>query len=159
MKIFYTLLFMLFIYSCQEKKIVKGTITIIKDELHTVKEYVSLFPNKVVYIDIWASWCGPCLIEAPHSIELQEHYKEQNVVFLFLSIDSNKNRWLSTIKAKNITGQHVLSNKQLINDLESTYNLEGIPRYLVFGRKGKLLISNASKPSDLDVRATIDHSL
>lgn len=145
--------------ACQEQKVPSGKVVMVKDELATVQEYVNLFPDKVVYVDIWASWCGPCLKEMPHSINLQADYKDKDVVFLFLSVDENKGRWESTIKAKNITGYHVLATQKLEQDLEQHYELSGIPRYLLFNKGGKLVDKDADRPSDLVVKAAIDENL
>ena len=157
--LFYFFISSILLSSCQEQQKNTGSITVIGDELTTVQDYVRLFPDKVVYVDVWASWCGPCLREMPHSIKLQQAYKDKEVVFLFVSIDENQKRWKSTIQTKNITGQHVFANKHLVKNLEQQYSLEGIPRYLLFSKKGELVNANADRPSDFPVRTEIDNHL
>jgi len=160
MKHIYILFLVVTLLSCKKEKATTETKVItLTQELATLQEYVNLFPNKVVYIDIWASWCGPCLTEISYSIKLQQHYKKQNVLFLFLSIDKKRERWKAIIQAKQITGSHVLSNDQLIYDLEQTYQLKNIPRYLLFDKQGKLLSTNAPRPSSSSIKTTIDNNL
>ena len=151
--------FLLLLTACKQEKETRGEVTIVQNELTSVQDYVNLFPNKVVYVDVWASWCGPCLKELPHSIDLQRNYKDKEVVFLFLSVDENKSRWEATVKAKEIKGTHVLANEHVVHDLEVNYELRGIPRYLLFDKKGKLVNANADRPSDLSVRSIIDQKL
>jgi thiol-disulfide isomerase/thioredoxin len=157
--VFYFLISTILLSSCKEQQQSTGSIIVVRDELTRLQDYVDLFPDKVVYVDIWASWCGPCLLEMPHSIKLQQSYEDKEVVFLFLSIDENQKRWKATIQTKNITGQHVFANKQLVKNLEHQYSLEGIPRYLLFNKKGELVNANVDRPSDLLVRAEIDNHL
>ncbi len=159
MKYLYSLVFLVFLFSCEKQKTPTGTISIVKNELETVQEYVNLFPQKVVYVDIWASWCGPCLGEMSASKDLQEHFKGKNIVFLYLSVDENKKRWKATVEAKNITGNHVFSNPKLVRDLETTYQLTGIPRYLIFGKSGQLVDKKAPRPSDAEIKEVLERQL
>lgn len=62
--------------------------------------HLSDFRGKVIYVDLWATWCGPCIAESPKFHELSERYKADNIVFLAISTDTNRKAWLNFIEGK-----------------------------------------------------------
>ncbi|MGZ5304726.1 MAG: TlpA family protein disulfide reductase, partial [Bacteroidia bacterium] len=106
------------------------------------------FKGKIVYLDFWASWCGPCMQEAPHAVKLQEKFAGKDVVFLYVSTDDNDEAWRKAIRSKNLQkGVHLISKKSAEN-VQEKYDVEGIPSYFLIGRDGKIINGNASRPSD-----------
>ena len=67
---------------------------------NTAGEAVSLssFKGSLVYVDVWATWCGPCKAEIPYLKTLEQDYHEQNIVFLSVSVDTNKDQWLKMVE-------------------------------------------------------------
>ncbi|MBI1184426.1 redoxin domain-containing protein [bacterium] len=111
------------------------------------KVSLSDFKGKVVYIDFWASWCGPCMMEVPHAVELHEKYAaEKNLVFLFISIDENEDAWRKTVKEKQPDGVHVIA-KGFKHEVPVSYNVSGIPTYYIIGKDGNIYKGNAPRPS------------
>jgi thiol-disulfide isomerase/thioredoxin len=104
------------------------------------------FRGKVVYLDIWASWCGPCLKEIPSAKKLEEEFRGKDVVFLCVSIDRNENAWKKVIEEKEITGVHLISKGDFDSDIAKSYNVKGIPRYIIIGKDGNIVNSNAERP-------------
>lgn len=103
------------------------------------------FKNKVIYVDVWASWCGPCLVQIPFSEKLQETFqKNDSVVFLNVSIDKDPKDWRRAL-SKNPTwkGEHILDIKSVFK----TYSLIGIPRYMLIDKKGRIVNPDAPRPS------------
>jgi len=94
-----------------------------------------------------------------HSIALQANYKKKDVIFLFISLDTDITRWRKTIAAKSIIGKHVITNPKLTTDLEENFKLTDIPRYIIFGKDGKLISNTVSRPSDLEIKKSINNSL
>jgi len=105
------------------------------------------FKGKVVYLDIWASWCGPCRMEIPHAKKLEEEMKGQDVVFLAVSIDDDEKAWKKIIADKQLGGIHLLSAGSFESGIAEMYNVNGIPRYIIIDKEGKLVNTNANRPS------------
>ena len=106
------------------------------------------FKGKIVYMDFWASWCGPCMKEAPYAVKLQQQFKNKDIVFLYVSTDESDEDWIKAIRAKNLgNGIHLLS-KSTAENVQDIYDVSGIPSYFLIGRDGKILNGSASRPSD-----------
>ncbi|WP_304235463.1 TlpA disulfide reductase family protein [Jiulongibacter sediminis] len=108
------------------------------------------FKGKWLYVDIWATWCGPCIEEIPSSKAIQDELsKKENLVFLNLSVDSNKDNWNRYLeKNEHFSGTHLLLNQPQISELNKNYKLSGVPHYLLISPDGILVENNAPRPSD-----------
>jgi thiol-disulfide isomerase/thioredoxin len=111
------------------------------------KVSLSDFKGQIVYLDIWASWCGPCLKEIPAAKKLEEEMKGKGVVFLCVSVDDDEKSWRSTVKAKEISGIQLLCQGEFSSEIAKLYNVKSIPRYVLIDKEGKLVNSNAGRPS------------
>jgi thiol-disulfide isomerase/thioredoxin len=105
------------------------------------------FKGKVVFIDVWATWCGPCREQFPFLKEIEEEYKNNNdIVFLGITIDRARDRekWINTIKKEN------LPPLQLFDDMGKTfarkYEIVGIPRFLLVSKDGKWIEVRCPRP-------------
>jgi thiol-disulfide isomerase/thioredoxin len=115
--------------------------------------------GKVIYIDIWATWCGPCIEQFPYSKELQKHFEGKPVSFVYLCADSEKSNWQSSIKKYGLTGQHFLLTADEISRLHTKYNFSGYPRYMVVDKEGKLVTSNGLRPQSKEALISIVEDL
>lgn len=129
-----------------------NSITDIKGNKIKIKK---LLKDKPVVIDCWASWCKPCLAEMPYSKELQEKYKEK-VDFIFLSFDKDKTSWLLKLESLNFRGKHYLLNKNFESNFANYFNINSIPRYLVFNKNGQLVSDDAPRPSEKEFTKMLD---
>ena len=114
---------------------------------------LSSLKGKVVYIDLWATWCGPCMQEMPEFEKLKERYKDnKEVVFVSLSIDDDQLAWKKSMKDRNVSGYQWIINRQKLLD----YNIVGIPRVLLIDKNFKMASMSAPNPSSKNVDKEIN---
>jgi thiol-disulfide isomerase/thioredoxin len=117
------------------------------------------YRGNVIYLDFWASWCGPCKREMPHSTKLKENYKGQDIVFIYMSTDKNAAKWESMIAQLEIGGDHYRASPKVRQDIIDRFDLQYIPRYVLLNKKGKVADANAKRPSDPMVKSDIEKLL
>lgn len=126
-------------------------------------EEVSLsdFRGKLVYIDIWATWCGPCKREIPYLQSMEEDFHGKDVVFLSLSVDkpSNKDKWKSFVKSKNLSGVQIIADKGFYSDFIREFKVNSIPRFMLISKEGEVLNDNAPRPSMKSTRKMLTEAL
>lgn len=125
----------------------------------TLKDVLKKYKGSVIYLDFWASWCGPCKREMPYSSKLKEEYKGQDVVFVYMSTDKNGAQWESMIAQLNITGENYRASPSVKQEIVQQFNLQYIPRYVLINKEGKVADDNAKRPSDPMVKSDIDKLL
>ena len=108
----------------------------------------SSFRGKYVYIDMWASWCMPCVKEIPYLKQLEQELENEDVVFLSISIDKKVEPWLNKMNALDVHGNQWINSD---NKFAEVLNVKGIPFFLIYDKEGKLYIYNAPRPSSGDV--------
>lgn len=137
--------------TAQTSASLKTEIKDLNDEQFSTESFKSIlkqYKGKVVYLDFWASWCGPCKKEMPYSQDLQESFNGQDVVFLYLSVDRNGQSWLNMIDKLQITGEHYRANSNVHQQLNDQFNVRSIPRYVLIDKKGNVVSDNALRPSN-----------
>ncbi|GGA71844.1 hypothetical protein GCM10008015_10660 [Flavobacterium palustre] len=106
--------------------------------------------GKYVYIDIWATWCGPCRQEIPSLEKVEEQFKGKNIVFVSISVDNSKDRerWSKLITEKKMSGIQLLADKEFDSKFIKEYNIKAIPRFILIDSNGNIVTAQAPKPSD-----------
>lgn len=102
--------------------------------------------GKVIYIDCWATWCGPCIAEIPQSKRLIEEYKTKEVTFLFICLDSDEKDWKTIINKNSIEGQHVYLDKKQSLEFREAFSIKGIPHYILIDKQGKIFENGTQSP-------------
>lgn len=115
--------------------------------------------GKVVLIDVWATWCGPCTAQIPHLKKLEEEMKGKDVAIVSISVDEEKDKekWLKMIKDENLGGIQLFAGGW--GDIGKQYQIKGIPRFMVFDKQGKIVTVNSPRPSSPELKALLEKTL
>lgn len=131
-----------------------------EDQIDTnFDDLVKMYEGKVIYLDFWASWCRPCKGEMPHSLKMQEKFKDKDVAFVYISTDRDANAWKNAISSLKITGEHYRVNRNVHTQMNEKFNVQYIPRYVLIDKEGNVVDANAKRPSNAQVAADIEKLL
>ena len=106
--------------------------------------------GKYTYIDVWATWCGPCLREIPSLKAVEEEYHDKNINFVSASIDKAKDydTWVSMVTDKELTGFQLMADNDWSSQFAKDYQINGIPRFILVDPEGNIVSADAPRPSD-----------
>ena len=117
--------------------------------------------GKYVYIDIWATWCGPCRQEIPHLKRIEALYHGKNIEFVSISIDVAKDheKWRKFVTDKQLGGTQLFADKDWNSDFITAYGVKSIPRFLLIDPQGSIISADAARPSDPLLQQQLDKLL
>lgn len=102
--------------------------------------HISDLKGNIVFIDIWASWCGPCREEMPALIKLYEKYKDKGFIVIAISLDDDKEKWLKAIAKDAQPWQQFCELKIWRNNtMFRNWGITGIPYNFLIDKEGKLI--------------------
>lgn len=138
------------------KRLSKGAISpIFENYVNHAGGTTSLsdFKGKYLFIDIWATWCGPCIQEVPFLQEIEKRYHGKNIAFASISIDNEKQRdaWRKMVTDDGFSGIQLIADKAFESDFILAYEINSIPRFILIDPEGKIVSSNAPNPSNPDL--------
>jgi thiol-disulfide isomerase/thioredoxin len=142
-----------------DKNIIDGLILLDKSK-SSWSQQLAKYKGKVIYIDFWASWCGPCINEIPFIEKLKKQYVNKDIVFISISTDKQFSDWKWKVDQLKIANSFSFlladtDNSPLIKSLE----IKTIPRFVLIDKTGKIVSKDAIRPSDKNINILIDQFL
>jgi len=127
----------------------------------TFEDVINKNKGKIIYSDFWATWCAPCLNEIPDLILMQKEYKEKDVAFIFLSLDSKSSIpiWRQKSTELNIEKEQYLVVNDFDAKLSNFINVGAIPVAFVIDKKGNLVSKRAPLPNTSKLKELINNLL
>lgn len=116
--------------------------------------------GRLLYIDVWATWCSPCCAEIPYLEKLVEHYRgNDRIQFISISVDSNKKAWLAKLAKDKPEWLQFNLTPQENERFSAAWGISGIPRFLMIDKNGKIYNADAPRPSDANIISLINEAL
>ena len=115
--------------------------------------------GKVLYIDVWATWCVPCKMEIPHFAKVAAHYKDNPAIQL-VSISTDRERdhdkWRQMIADEKPAWPQYVMNDAENEKFSADFNIQFIPRFIIINADGTIQNADAPRPSDKNILQTLD---
>ena len=128
------------------------------DTKESLNEQIKQFDGKIIYLDIWSTFCSPCIKQFKYKKELNDFFESSNIITFCLCVDkeSNKDKWKNIIQNNSVTGYHVFINSKLIDEYKSglyinksdKYLGHMFPQFLIIGKNGNVLVKHAYSPKN-----------
>ena len=100
---------------------------------------LSSLKGKIVLLDFWTSWCGPCRAANPGIVKLYKKYKEQGFEVYAVSLDESKKKWINAIKRDKLTYTQVIDVNVWVSSVALNYGIEAIPTNFLIDKTGKIV--------------------
>lgn len=137
------------------KEVLHSTLIGLDEKEMTFGRLLRQWEGNIVYLDIWASFCGPCKVEMPFANKLKDDLKGFPVKFIYFSIDTDKGRWTKAIDVFGIKGDNYLIENELKSEFSKYFNIYGVPHYILIDKDGKVIFPSAARPSSKSIANSI----
>ncbi|MCM1036622.1 MAG: TlpA family protein disulfide reductase [Bacteroides sp.] len=116
------------------------------------------FKGKIVYLDLWATWCGPCIASNKSLPEVADFFKDKDIVFVSVAIKSDIDRWKKLTAAHPANCKHYFINDEDHADMiMSTFGVDGFPAYRIIGKDSRILDTNPPRPNNPAIYNTLQN--
>lgn len=125
-----------------------------------LKEIIEKHQSKVLYLDFWATWCGPCISSFKQSKSIKERFEDSDVVFVYLcGSNSNSEAYENILKAHDVKGEHYYLTESQWKSLWDKFGVSGIPHFALINKDGQVENSNAPRPYGTEIIEAIEKLL
>ena len=100
------------------------------------------YRGKTVFINLWASWCGPCRIANKHLVKIYPNYKNKNIVFLSISLDEKQADWISAVKKDKLNWTQLIDTKAWNSPVAAAWDVNSIPATFLIDQEGNVVARN-----------------
>lgn len=117
--------------------------------------------GKYVYVDVWATWCGPCRAEIPSLKNMEKTFHGKNIEFVSVSVDAEKDhdKWKTFVAERELSGTQLYAGKAVLSDFIKAFNVNTIPRFILIDPSGNVVDADAARPSDPKLKEQLDSLL
>lgn len=114
------------------------------------KELISPYKGKIIYVDFWGTWCGPCKMQMKYVADIKKQFVGKDVIFMYFANNSPEETWKQVIKNYSLTGENVVQYRLPVEQqsmLERRFGIHAYPTYLTIDRDGNVVDTNPPRPS------------
>ena len=105
--------------------------------------------GQYLFIDVWATWCGGCVMEIPYMEKLQGHFaNDKRIKLISISWDYTQKVWLDYLKKRPATWAQYIVDEENMDVMKKEYRMTGIPRFLLLDPEGRIISIDYARPSD-----------
>tara|TARA_B100000787_G_scaffold97150_1_gene71704 strand:+ start:74 stop:1561 length:1488 start_codon:yes stop_codon:yes gene_type:complete len=133
----------------KSEKVVGNVITQIKDK----------HKGNLIYLDIWATWCGPCRMQFPHAEKLKHQFSGEKISFVNLCLGNNFGLWKDIIKSYEFTNDNYYISPKNIDSFKEVFTVNKFPTYVIIDEKGEIIDFDAPLPSDENIKMVLSELL
>jgi len=133
------------------KEVPGMSITNLLDSIHETGS------KKMIYIDVWADWCGSCIKNIPQLKNMQKHLSNKPIQFVTFAIESKAYKVREILLKEELKSNNFLLNESQTNELQKKFNFSYIPRYILIGKNGNVIDENAPHPGKEAIQAIEKH--
>jgi thiol-disulfide isomerase/thioredoxin len=132
-----------------KKKLLKGqqAPSFILEDLNNNKVKLSDFKGKLICLNFWATWCGPCIQSITKKNEMVKKQASKEFVLINICLDNNETKWKELIKTKEFKGVHLKCPGNWSDLLHQKYGIGAVPHYAIVDKNGNILINNVKSDS------------
>ncbi|HPH45477.1 MAG TPA: TlpA disulfide reductase family protein [Chryseolinea sp.] len=111
----------------------------LQGETITLERILSKYKGKTIVLDVWASWCRDCIVGVPKLNDIIKRTADENIVYVFLSVDDNAEKWRLAIERFKIPGEHFRIKAGWKNPFANYIALDWVPRYMILNDSGRVV--------------------